>query len=256
MPIRETDNDKIWRKLTYGDLADLVLLDTRYWGRDETNDVTAGPPPALDPNRTLLGDDQADWMEEQISSSDAQWKLLCQQVMVGNLNLNADAIANLDQWHGYPASRNRFIDFLRGPEIENVVILTGDIHSSWAIEIAIDPLDTEEYDPVTGDGSAAVEFVTPAVTSPGIPAEFLAIVDDARPFNPHIKWFDLTQRGYMILDVTKERVQSAWYLFDDVVVEGAVTESFAAAYSVQSGTTRVVEDDQAAPPLADPPPFA
>jgi hypothetical protein len=60
----------------------------------------------------------------------------------------------------------------------------------------------------------------------------------------------------MILDVTKERVQSAWYLFDDVVVEGAVTESFAAAYSVQSGTTRVVEDDQAAPPLADPAPFA
>jgi alkaline phosphatase D len=195
-------------------------------------------------------------MEEQIASSAASWKLVCQQVMVGNLVLNADAIANLDQWHGYPASRNRFIDFLRGPEIENVVILTGDIHSSWANEIAIDPLDTEEYDPDTGAGSAAVEFVTPAVTSPGIPQAFLDLVDSAVPFNPHIKWFELTQRGYLILDVTKERVQSAWYLFDDVVDPSSVTEMFAAAYSVQSGTTRLVMDDAAAEPIADPPPFA
>lgn len=248
MPIRDQEPSRVWRRLSYGDLVDLILLDTRLWGRDETSDVTAAAPPPLDPGRTILGDDQADWMEEQIRSSSAQWKLVCQQVMLGNLNLSADVIANLDQWHGYPASRQRFIRFLRDSGVENVVVLTGDIHSSWANEIVIDPLDTDEYDPVSGAGSAAVEFVTPAITSPGIPDEFLEIVDTARPFNPHVKYFDLTLRGYLILDVTPERTQSAWYLFDDIVDPDTANESFASALAVEAGRTTLVEDDNPADP--------
>jgi alkaline phosphatase D len=257
MPIRESADRRIFRKLAYGTLVDLLMLDTRLWARSKqaTTDP-AGPVPPPDPSRTLLGDEQAAWLEQQLSGSTATWKLLGQQVMVGNLIIAPGALANLDQWQGYPESRLRLINFLQGSAVRDVIVLTGDIHSSWANEIVIDPNDTAEYDPATGRGSVAVEFVTPAVTSPGL-VGFEGVIAMARPFNPHIRWFDPTLRGYVILDITPERTQSAWFHFDDITRPTPGNESFASAWSVQAGSTRLVEESQPAldkPGAPDPAP--
>src|SRR6185503_3894010 len=112
-----------------------------------------------------------------------------------------------------PESRERLINFLRSSSVKDVVVLTGDINSSLANEIVIDPNDMAEYDPATSRGSVAVEFVTPAVTSPGLEG-YEDLIAMARPFNPQIRWFDPVLRGYVILDVTPERTQSAWFHFD------------------------------------------
>ena len=113
MPIRETARQHIFRKLGYGDLVDLVMLDTRLWGRNQADPALVGPIPAADPNRTLLGDDQAEWMERELGASTARWKLIGQQVMVGNLVFDDTQVVNLDQWHGYPESRERLLTFFR-----------------------------------------------------------------------------------------------------------------------------------------------
>jgi alkaline phosphatase D len=257
MPIRDQeDKAKIWRKLAWGDLADLVMLDTRLWARTQSAPDILGAPPADDPSRTLLGDDQAAWLEEQVKGTAARWKLIGQQVMVANLTVNPGTIINLDQWHGYPASRRRFLDFLRAAGPSNVVVLTGDIHSSFANELVLDPIDPAQYDPATGRGAVAVEFVTPGITSPGLPPTFLPAVEMARPFNPHIRWFDLIRQGYLVLDVTPERVQSAWYLYADIKRPDAAEETFAAAWSVKAGSTRLEQDPAATPPPDAPPALA
>ena len=81
---------RIWRKLAWGDLADLVLLDTRLWARTRPAAALFGAGRRRRiPARTLLGDDQAAWLEEQLSGSTARWKLVGQQVMVANLILVA-----------------------------------------------------------------------------------------------------------------------------------------------------------------------
>ena len=248
MPIREQPDGRIFRKLSFGDLADLTLLDTRYWKRTKQAGGILGAPPAPDPTRTLLGDDQAAWMENELKTSKATWQLLGQQVMVGNLILETGKqLANLDQWHGYPESRKRLLDFFKTSGVKNVVVLTGDIHSSWANEIVNNPTDTVEYDPATGRGSLAVEIVTPGISSPGVPALFLGLVDKARPLNPHIRWMELTKRGFVILDVTHARVQGAWYHFEDITVPERQTPAFANAWSVKAGETRLVMDSGAAP---------
>ena len=247
MPIRTSDPSKIWRKLAFGDLADLILLDTRLWARDVTTDVIAGPAPPLDPTRTLLGDDQAVWLEQQIGESAARWKLIGQQVMITNLYLNADTLVNEDQWMGYPASRERLLNYLRTSAAEDVIILTGDIHTSWAAELAINPNDPVEYDPTTGDGAVGVEFVAPAITSPGLDM-FESIVASAQPFNPHVRYFNLTLQGYIILDVTHERTQAAWFLYDDITQPDTAMQTATAAWSVQTGQTRLMEDAEAAAP--------
>jgi alkaline phosphatase D len=245
MPIRDTADRRIYRKVSYGNLVDLLMLDTRLWARSKQTGGIAGPPPPPDPARTLLGDEQAAWLEQQLTSSTATWKFLGQQVMLGNLIISPGTLANLDQWHGYPESRLRMINFLRNSSVDDVIVLTGDIHSSWANEIVIDPNDAAEYDPATGRGSVAVEFVTPAVTSPGLTG-FEDLIEAARPFNPHIRWFDPVLRGYVILDVTPQRTQSAWFHFDDITQPTAQNESFASAWSVQAGSTRLVEDSEPA----------
>jgi alkaline phosphatase D len=258
MPIREQQpENKIYRKLAFGDLVDLVLLDTRYWARSKQEVGVTGAPPAPNPARTLLGDDQAAWMEDQLKTSTAKWKLVGQQVMVGQLLIEkGKTLANGDQWHAYPESRNRLLGFFRDSGVKNVVMLTGDIHSSWAHELVFDPNDPAKYDPATGRGSVAVEIVTPAITSPGIPTVFLGLVDQARPYNQHIRWMELTKRGFVVLDVTPERLQSAWYLFEDITLPDPTSPKFAAAWSVKSGETRLNDDGSAAPARSDGPPAA
>src|SRR3546814_17834508 len=70
MPIRlpdPTEPLKIWRHLPYGELADLVMLDTRLWGRDQQPAMFDGTTDA--PARTMRGFDQDAWLTAQIASS-------------------------------------------------------------------------------------------------------------------------------------------------------------------------------------------
>ena len=56
MPIRDqADPGRIWRKLAWGDLADLVLLDTRLWARTDQQPALFGPPPPEDPGAHPAG---------------------------------------------------------------------------------------------------------------------------------------------------------------------------------------------------------
>ena len=66
---------------------------------------------------------------------------------------------------------------------------------------------------------------------------------------------NLSLRGYMILDVTPERVQSAWFLYD-TPERTTVTESFATAFATYAGENRLQKETAAATPPANPPPAA
>ena len=89
--------------------------------------------------------------------------------------------ANQDQWNGYPEGRGRFLRFLRDNAISNVVVVTGDVHSSWGMDVTV---GDGSYDPSTGEGAVAVEFVAPGITSPLEIAQ--QIVDAFTSQSPHI----------------------------------------------------------------------
>ncbi|MFW5877283.1 MAG: alkaline phosphatase D family protein [Myxococcota bacterium] len=240
MPIRDQAEPlKMWRSFRFGDLVELTMLDTRIWGRDETT----GTDTTLDiddPDRTLLGEDQMAWLEERITTTPARWKLLGQQVMMGQLLLGEDPV-NLDQWDGYPAARQRVFDVLATHAIDDVVVLTGDIHSSWANDLSPDPHDAALYDPATGAGSVAVELVTPSVTSPfpfDDPDGTLA--NAVKTLNPHVRYVDLKHHGYLVVDLTHERMQSDWYHLDGLAI-GQGAESFARAFRAETGANHLVE---------------
>ncbi len=234
MPIRDGEPGKIYRKLAFGDLVDLFMLDTRHFGRDM-------PIPNIeDPNRQLLGAEQEEWLAAELPASTAAWKFIGQQVMMGQLPL----LMNNDAWDGYPAARTRFLDLIETSDVDDVVVLTGDIHSSWGMDLTRDPQNTSTYDPATGMGSLAVELVTPGITSPGLPD---AIAPDLNleilSMNRHMKHVDVALRGYMLLDVNRTRVRASYRHWNDLqIIEPTFVEgTVGATLEVQAGTPRLIK---------------
>lgn len=273
MPIRlpdPADPLKIWRHLPYGDLADLVMLDTRLWGRDQQPAMFDGTTD--DPARTMLGFDQEAWLTEQLAASKqrgAAWRVLGQQVMFAPLNLAplpdlpalnllrlpSEGLAlNPDQWDGYNANRQRVIDVLRGANragrIDDVVVLTGDIHTSWANDVPDSAFPVTGYVPGLGRGSMAVEFVTPSVTSAnvddatGVPSTPIELA--AKVANPHVRWVDLDANGYLVLTLTPESAQSDWFHLA-TVTEPSTEERFAAGWATRRGDNHLTEAAGPAP---------
>ena len=226
MPDPAVDTQRIYRKFRYGDLLELHMLDTRLQGREEQGFTNASAP-----GRTILGQAQFDWLCHNMDTSTAQWQILGQQVMVAPLDINPFPFGaqylNDDQWDAYDTERLNLYDSVFSNNIQNMVVLTGDIHTSWAND-----LPTATYNGSTGSGSAGVEFVVTSVTSPGL--DFLGTLGGAgvslvQSENAHIKYTDLTQKGYMILDVNKTRTQADWYYVPTVDNVDA-GESYAASW--------------------------
>lgn len=243
MPIREQGDSRIFRTLNYGNLAELIFLDTRLWGRDEQ--VAGNSPEVTNPDRTLLGTDQEQWLAEQLTTATAKWKLVCQQVMMGQWRSpgsggNLGPIFNSDGWDGYDATRSRLFSSIRAAAVDNIVVLTGDIHSSWAMDLTEMPYDPAMYDPATGDGSLAVEFVTPAVTSPGFPRGLGAnLATNLKRANPHMRFVELESRGYLIVDLDADKARGYWFLHNDVIRE-TVTTNRAAVVTAYEGRNRLI----------------
>lgn len=275
MPIRDNAEESIYRTVKYGDLMDLILLDTRLEGRDsQINDVTEAELYATD--RTILGAEQKAWFLNELSSSDAKWKIVGQQVIFAELNVgwagaavgsSYEALESLflDIWDGYPAERAEIVGYIESQSIDNVVLLTGDFHSTFAFDVALPAVDVrvqevpgagtvpifqenEGYDPATGAGSKAVEFATPSITSANfdentsqdiaLSLQFQMNKDIIVPVgsasfnlgnpNPHMKYVDLIQHGYFLLDVKPDSVQANWYF--GPILEISEEENFNGAY--------------------------
>ncbi len=226
LPVREfpvPQETRIYRKFRYGDLADIIVLDTRLEGR-EAQSSSSGV--VNDINRTILGQDQYNWLLQQLNDTTTQWKVLAQQVMMAPFRL-VGITANYDQWDGYPAERQKIYDHVLSNNIRNMVVLTGDIHTAWAND-----LPTGSYNSSTRAGAAGVEFVTTSITSPGFPisgGEFAVTLS-----NSHVRYVKLTQHGYYILDIKKDRTQANYYLIQSKLQAGNINTSFETSWKVNN----------------------
>ncbi|MCE2594323.1 alkaline phosphatase D family protein [Motilimonas cestriensis] len=103
-PLVEGNNETIYRSFKFGDLVDLHMLDTRLIGRDQQLDyanylgadgsfnASAFMADVGDPNRTMMGAEQFEWLKGQLTTSVATWQVLGQQTLMGNMSLPASLI--------------------------------------------------------------------------------------------------------------------------------------------------------------------
>ncbi|MDX2133797.1 MAG: alkaline phosphatase D family protein [Saprospiraceae bacterium] len=288
LPIRDYPGENIYRKVSYGNMADLLMLDTRLEGRVQ-------PPPHFDtpdnPARNIISPTQYNWLIDNLKNSSATWKILGNQVLFSTFNVgfaaqfsagNIDSIRQyedvfIDNWESYPTQRNSIIDTLRDADIDNVVIITGDSHTSWAFDVTkqavlypnppipqpnpYNAATREGYTGATGDGSWAVEFGAPSVSSPNfdeavgasLTGIFEASINNPIPFlgnanyNPHLKFVDLDRHGYFVLDLRGNAAQADFYYVPTVAADTS-GESFGAGRLTLAGTNRLIAATAAAAP--------
>lgn len=291
LPIRSVDPgnpERIYRQFAWGDLLDLLMLDTRRIGRDQQGEGTVDgdffrqtDAPFNDASRTILGSEQTSWLEDELTRSqqrDARWRLIGNQVVFSQIKVvgapdDAGAVyANPDQWDGYKGSRERLLDTIENGAIDNVVFLTGDVHASMVYEASRDP-HGGLYTPGTGIGSFATEFVTPSISSAGdvvtdpsrpdntADGVLLIGADALRANNPHMRYIEATRNGYCVVDVDRSRVQLEYWLVPTVT---AITQEQTneVNFVVNSGTPAVQQslnpatEDRADAPEPAPAPAA
>ncbi len=180
------------------------MLDTRQYRSDQPcGDGLKNCAERLAPSQTMTGDAQERWLLAGLDSSRARWNVLAQQTIFAEVDFNPApgsvgpaGLFNVDQWDGYVAQRRRISEFLATRRPANPIVLTGDIHSSWANDVKLD------YDDPASP-TVASEFVGTSISS-DFPAPFIAPVNAALVDNPHIKFFDGLFRGYARCTVTPQ----------------------------------------------------
>jgi alkaline phosphatase D len=208
-----------------------------------------------DPNRALLGPAQEKWIDQQLLQSKhagAVWQVFGNQVLMGKITFPskaqlgpvaaaaiqqkfpqlaqaldlsaAGAPVATDSWDGYPAQRDRLFKIFDAND-SNVIVLTGDSHQAWAIEL---------YD---ADGKTRIgdEFGVTSITSSSIAAALEGSdVDAAKLFTAasrEVKWTDPFHHGFTVLTLTKKSARADFIAVSTIGSKDYATE-IAASFDV------------------------
>ncbi|WP_018664158.1 alkaline phosphatase D family protein [Heyndrickxia acidiproducens] len=222
MPLRRSsimqgNSMKLYRDFTYGNLASFFVLDSRQYRDDQANGDGTKAPSAeqMDPARTLLGNEQEKWLLHHLGRSKTSWNVLAQQIFFSKRNLGTSAAPkySMDAWDGYPFARKKILDFVKNNHINNLIVLSGDVHANWATNILSD------FDH-SGSKVVGAEFVGTSVTSGGNGSDKRADTDKILRENPHIKFFN-NYRGYVTCTVTPDRWKTDYRVLPYVTTPGA-----------------------------------
>ena len=201
---------RIYTQMGWGQLARFFVLDDRQYrswqacprpnrrGGSNTLDVEKCES-LSNPNRSMLGRAQEKWLENSLSESKSRWNVLAQQTTMAQFDQKPGPgrRAWTDGWDGYPAARQRLLEYLAKERIANPVVLGGDVHSFNVADLKLDFDDAKS--PVV-----ASEFVGTSITSQAWAQERL---NKLLPDNPHMKLMDSRYRGYTRVEVTPGRMQ-------------------------------------------------
>ncbi|MEV0633671.1 alkaline phosphatase D family protein [Streptomyces sp. NPDC050619] len=222
MPVRATavpdgPHIRMYRRLEFGRLARLNVLDTRQFRSDQATSQAG----AQDPSLTMLGAEQKAWLLKGLRGSPARWNLIASQIMMAetDLKIGDGKLWYYDAWDGYQAERNAFLQEFK--KVRNPVVLTGDRHLTMISDLKED---------FARPGSAVVgaEFVGTSISSNGDQdqAAFHQQFDPLMPDNPHWKLLD-AHRGYHLLDINRDGIDAQVRIVDTVVRPQATPSTLA-----------------------------
>jgi alkaline phosphatase D len=241
-PIREIstiDQIKNWRKFSYGSMLDLFVLDVRLYDRDlfavDVNDTIYDSPYAK-----MCGPEQLAWLKAGLYNSTAKWKVIANGLMFGQLQV-ANVPLVFENWDGYNYERDQIFNLIDTAEIKNVIVYSGDFHCSFASNLAKNPYNFASYNPFNGNGSLAVEFIPPSLSSDnfdegndfGLGAGNAGIAQTLiTTSNSHIRFCDLNNHGYGLLDLKNDRAQNEFWFLQNIQDPLNMNESAASIWRV------------------------
>lgn len=222
---------QIYRAFQFGDLVDLYMTDSRtyrtkepckdgnawqnYWCTDYENE-----------SQTMLGQEQRDWLINGMVNSNAKWKVWGNQTLLAQLAGTAFGrplvYANYDAWDGYQWEREKILSSIKDNQVDNFVVLTGDLHTSITsyLKVNFKNINNWDYDNLVG-----VELMTPSISSPNLQDTVEKGIDVGNVFsamlnggvqvnNPHIKDFNSSIYGYAVIEFNRDELYWTVYNID------------------------------------------
>ncbi|SDH89578.1 alkaline phosphatase D [Actinokineospora alba] len=228
MPLRAAQapsgaNLQLYRRVRWGSLATFHMLDTRQYRDDQAcGDGTKLCPAADDPARTLTGATQESWLLNGLGQKLGTWDLLGQQVFFAQKLAAADGSKSMDSWDGYTANRGRIQNGWDAQGNTSTVVLTGDVHRSWASNLM------QNYG--TQNRIIGTELVTTSITSGG---DGNATDNGLSSLNPHVKFYK-NLRGYVRTVTTPTQMTVDFRALDRVTVRDYPVKTIQ-SYVIQAG---------------------
>ncbi|MER5397684.1 alkaline phosphatase D family protein [Streptomyces sp. NPDC002599] len=222
MPVRATaipdgPHIRMYRRLDFGRLARLNVLDTRQFRSDQATSQEGAKDPAL----TMLGATQKEWLLRGMRHSPTRWNLVASQIMMAetDLQVGEGKLWYYDAWDGYQAERNALMGEFA--DIRNPVVLTGDRHLTMISDLKADFADPESD--VVG-----AEFVGTSIASGGDQDQvaFHKQWDPRMPDNPHWKFID-AHRGYHLFDIRRDGIDAQVRVAETVLKPDAASSTLA-----------------------------
>ncbi|MEW1903356.1 alkaline phosphatase D family protein [Streptomyces sp. NPDC086147] len=221
---------RLYRRLSFGRLAQFDILDTRQYRSDQAyGDGWQVPgPESEEPSRTLTGAAQERWLLDGWRRSRARWNLLPQQVVFAERRdrPTADFKLSMDSWDGYPASRQRILAGAEAAGVENLMVLTGDVHVSYGLDLKADFRDPASR-------TVGTEIVTTSITSGKDGADRPSNYDKLMQANPHLRFFN-GRRGYVKVSLDRESARADFRTVPYVTTPGAPVTT-AASFVTEAG---------------------
>lgn len=134
LPIREFPDEpgRVYRKIAYGPLLDVFMIDMRTYRGDNTEgkEATSGPDTAL------LGATQLAWLKRELAGSRALWKVIASDMPLGLVvgdsyqgKSTIEAVANGDGLaRGRELELANLLASLKKNKVHNTIWLTADVH--------------------------------------------------------------------------------------------------------------------------------
>jgi len=220
MPLRASaipsgSHMRLYRRLQFGNLIDLSVLDTRQWRSDQAcgDGSHTQCAEALDPARTIMGPEQEKWLFDNIATAKARWTVIGQQVYsfaFDRITSNPNGQFSMDKWDGYVAARERLYKRLVETKAPNPIVLSGDVHQHYGADLKLD--FTNPRSPIVG-----TEFTNSAVTTTGDGSEVGGTWEATKNDNPHIK-FHSNRRGYIACTATPAQMRADFKILEKVSV--------------------------------------
>ncbi|MFI2213731.1 alkaline phosphatase D family protein [Streptomyces sp. NPDC020141] len=221
---------RLYRRLHYGRLAQFDVLDTRQYRSDQLyGDGWQLPGPELDdPARTMTGAEQERWLLDGWQNSAATWNVLAQQVTFARRRdaPAADARLDMDSWDGYPAARRRLLAGAATAGVDNLMVLTGDVHVAYAFDLKADWDDPASR-------TLGTEIATTSISSGGDGSDRPARHDRITRANPHLRFFH-GRRGYTTVTLGERRARADFKTVATVTEPGAPLTT-AASFVTEAG---------------------
>jgi alkaline phosphatase D len=239
MPLRPSarpsgPNLQLYRRFQFGNLAEFSVLDTRQYRDDQACDqngkgggqMVYDCKERLDPQRSMLGATQEQWLLDGWMKSSAQWNVIAQQQLMAQFEQKLGETSGFwsDGWDGYAPTRQRLLKAMEQHQVSNPVVIGGDFHSFWVTDLKADYQD--ENAPVV-----ATEFVGTSISSGGPNYDLLSTF---LPDNPHIKFFESRLRGYVQCTIEPKQWVSHLRVVETVTKPDAGIRTLG-SYAVEAG---------------------